>query len=105
MSRRKPLIFEKLFYNIFARANRAPGIYDLKGSSAIEQEADYITFLHKSQQADSRLIEIRWYSAKVRGSRVIDTTLNYDTMTSSYRRRGYAEDIMKILIDSREQKQ
>lgn len=66
------------------KGNKAPGIYDLKGSSAIEQEADFITFLHKENQLDSGVISVNWYSAKVRGSKMINARLGYDTMTSRY---------------------
>jgi len=66
------------------KGNKASNIYDLKGSSAIEQEADFITFLHKANPQASGVIGIDWYSAKVRGSRMIDATLGYETMTSRY---------------------
>lgn len=53
---------------------------DLKGSSAIEQEGDYVTFLQKENPEDKKgVFNVKWYSAKVRGPEGIDTLLKFDS--------------------------
>jgi len=64
--------------------NKQPDIYDLKGSSAIEQEADIITFLHKKDKDATGVIDIYWYSRKVRGADEINLITSYNTITSVY---------------------
>ena len=64
--------------------NKPPDVCDLKGCSAIEQEADYLTFLHRPQLDQSGRVAIQWYSRKVRGAVSVNCTLEYNTITSVY---------------------
>jgi replicative DNA helicase len=52
---------------------------DLKGSSAIEQQADYITFLKRKTIENKGEICIRWFSTKLRGSHEIAVDLDFNT--------------------------
>lgn len=52
---------------------------DLKGSSAIEQEADFITFLKRQGRGYEGIVPVRWYSAKARGGREVNAELRFDT--------------------------
>lgn len=64
--------------------NKPPDVCDLKGCSAIEQEADYLTFLHRPHPDKSGRVAVQWYSRKVRGAVSVNCTLEYNTVTSTY---------------------
>jgi replicative DNA helicase len=52
---------------------------DLKGSSAIEQQADYVTFLKRKTVDNIGNIFIRWFSTKLRGSHEIAEDMEFNT--------------------------
>jgi replicative DNA helicase len=66
-----------------SRKNYLPKLADLKYSSTIEQEADYVTFLarNKEEQGD---VKVQWYSDKVRGSKIIKTILDFNTHVGKF---------------------
>jgi replicative DNA helicase len=60
---------------------------DLKGSSAIEQEADFITYLQREPVKDvnyqTNLVNLKWYSSKIRDGHTIDCILAFNTDNGS----------------------
>lgn len=69
-----------------------PSIYDLKGSSAIEQEADYIIFLHRKKEKDDAKygdVNIEIFSEKIRGASFLDEVLVYNTFSGRYMTQEY----------------
>jgi len=59
-------------------------ISDLKGSSSIEQEADYITCLNRNTTVTGVSVEVDWYSLKIRGSRRVNTVLEFNTTNGKF---------------------
>lgn len=52
---------------------------DLKGSSAIEQEADFITFIKRTRPGDNKgITNMQWKSTKIRGGHMIDCELGFN---------------------------
>jgi len=67
-----------------SRKNYLPKLADLKYSSTIEQEADYVTFLARDKKEEGN-VKVQWYSEKVRGSKIIETILDFNTHTGEFK--------------------
>lgn len=68
--------------------NKRPRMYDLKGSSAIEQEADYITFLHRKKDTEG-IVNVEWYDDKHRSDKGIHTILEMNTYLGCFNGIGH----------------
>lgn len=71
------------------KKKKAPQLSDCKGSSAIEQEADYVTFIHRDRKLEGN-VTVDWYSEKMRGPNRIMATLDFNTHTGIY--KGVSND-------------
>jgi replicative DNA helicase len=67
------------------KTGRRPILADAKGSGAIEEDADYVIFLHRDRETrkNEGNVELDCYSEKIRGTGMIDRKLNFNTFTGS----------------------
>ena len=69
-----------------------PGINDVKGTTALECEADYMAFLHNPRPSDRGTVALDFYSLKTRsGVPRWDRKLTFDTMT------GYISELEGVI--------
>lgn len=67
------------------RGNRANTVADLKGSSAIEQEADYIAFLQKDSRRSFGCYDVDFYAVKTRsGTSRWNEKLEFNSATGKF---------------------
>ncbi|MPM75042.1 Replicative DNA helicase [bioreactor metagenome] len=67
------------------RGNRANTVADLKGSSSIEQEADYIAFLQKDTKKSFGCYEVDYYAVKTRsGTPRWNEKLSFNSATGKF---------------------
>lgn len=71
-----------------SKSNKKPRLYDLKGASTIEQESDYVTFINRDTTKEG-LVDVDWYSDKMRGSHRVQTVLQFDTATGRFTGKPY----------------
>lgn len=57
---------------------------DLRGSSSIEAEADIVSFLQRENKGIEGRVPVKWYSDKVRGSKVIDCQLEFNSSNGRF---------------------
>lgn len=64
------------------KSGRRPALADIKGSSAIEQEGDYVAFLHRQDASARGLVDLDFYALKTRsGVDKWNEVIEFDTAT------------------------